>query len=414
MNYLFRHFLVSLLITTTGTVLATAAPSDAIDIDRVMRVAARKLAAHDAAHPDKTAYPTDAKGATWTTVPPKDWVSGFYPGSLWYLYEYARANKWPDAEKWRGLAEAWTAGLERQQFNTEHHDTGFVVFDSFGNGNRITGNPAYPPIIKKTAQSLASRYRPETGMIRSWGKIDDLKRFQVIIDNMMNLELIVWAANHGGTLPGGSSDALRKIATGHADRALELFFRPDGSTFHVVELDPKTGAVQKKRTAQGKSDDSAWSRGQTWAIYGFAYMYEATGQKRYLDASLKAADYYLSHLPPDFVPPSDFKSDLTGLEFKDSSAAAVAASAFLRLSRLVKDPALKKKYFDAATSTLKALTSPPYFSEGDDKASLLVYAARNYNEDPNNKLTNTSLIWGDYYLLEALLAYRAQVSKTKP
>ena len=251
-------------------------------------------------------------------------------------------------------------------------------------------------------------------MIRSWGKKEDMEKFTVIIDNMMNLELIVWAADHGGTLPGGTSDDLRKIATSHADRAINLFFRPDGSTFHVVDLDAKTGAVQKKRTAQGKADDSAWSRGQTWAIYGFAYLYEATGQQRYLDASLKAADYYLAHLPPDFVPPSDFHSDLKGLEFKDSSAAAVAASAFLRLSRIVKDPVLKKKYFDAATSTLKALTSPPYFSEGDDKASLLAYAARNYNEDPNNRLTNTSLIWGDYYLLEALLAYQSIERGEKP
>jgi len=393
-----------------------AAPesSSPIDIDRVMRTAAKKLAAYDALHPEKIVYPTDAKGATWTTVLPKDWVSGFYPGTLWYLYEYAKANKWPDADKYRAMAEVWTAGLENEQFNTDHHDTGFVIYDSYGNGFRITGNPAYPPIIKQTAQSLASRYLKETGMIRSWGKISDTSRFQVIIDNMMNLELLVWSAKNGGTLPGGTSDDLLKLAKGHADRAIELFFRPDGSTFHVVELDPKTGEVQKKRTHQGKADDSTWSRGQTWAMYGFAYMYEATGEQRYLDASLKAADYYLAHLPADFVPPSDFNSDLQGLEFKDSSAAAIAASAFLRLSKLVKDPALKKKYFDAAESTLKALTAAPYFSESDDKASLLVYAARNYHPDPNHKLTNTSLIWGDYYLLEALLAYQALVEAGKP
>jgi len=409
---LFHNFSAAILMTTCPLLAATS-PGSPIDIDHVMHVAAKKLGAYDASHPEKTAYPTDAKGATWTTVPPRDWVSGFYPGALWYLHEYAKANKWPDAGKWRGIAERWTAGLEQEQFNDKHHDTGFVIFDSYGNGNRITGNPAYPAIIKRTAQSLASRFLPTTGMIRSWGKKEDMEKFTVIIDNMMNLELIVWAADHGGTLPGGTSDDLRKIATSHADRAINLFFRPDGSTFHVVDLDAKTGAVQKKRTAQGKADDSAWSRGQTWAIYGFAYLYEATGQQRYLDASLKAADYYLAHLPPDFVPPSDFHSDLKGLEFKDSSAAAVAASAFLRLSRIVKDPVLKKKYFDAATSTLKALTSPPYFSEGDDKASLLAYAARNYNEDPNNRLTNTSLIWGDYYLLEALLAYQALEQQAK-
>ena len=378
-----------------------------------MRVAARKLAAFDATHEKKDAYPTDAKGGTWRTVPASDWVSGFYPGALWYLYEYAREAKWPDAEACRARAEAWTAGLESQQFNIGTHDTGFMIFDSYGNGYRITGNPAYLPIINRTARSLASRYRTETRAIRSWGQIDDMKSFTLIIDNMMNLEMLMWASAHGGTHGGGTSGDLRKMAMAHADRALELFFRPDGSTYHVVELDPNTGEILRKRTHQGKAAESAWSRGQTWAIYGFAYMYEATKERRYLDASLKAADYYLKHLPADFVPPSDFDSDLTGLEFKDSSAAAVAASAFLRLHRLVETPELKKKYLDAATNTLRALTNAPYFSPGDDKASLLAYAARNYHTDPNNPLTNTSLIWGDYYLLEALLQYQALAKPSK-
>lgn len=389
------------LILCALLALGSALQAADIDVERVMRVAARKLAAHDEAHPEKIHYPTDAKGAKWRTVSYRDWVSGFYPGTLWYLYEYARGAKWAEAEQWRARAEAWTAGLEKQQFDNTHHDTGFVIFDSFGNGFRLTENPAYPPIIKRTAQSLASRYIPETGLIRSWGKIGDTKKSTVIIDNMMNLELLVWSARNGGTtLDGGD---LLKIATSHADRSAELFFRPDGSTYHVVEVDPTTGAVQRRRTEQGKADESTWSRGQTWAIYGFAYMYEATKEPRYLQASLKAADFYLSKLPADFVPPSDFDSQLTGLEFKDSSAAAIAASAFLRLHRLVDTPELKKKYLDAATGTLRALTSAPYFSEGADKASLLVYAARNYHPDPNHALTNTSLIWGDYYLLEALL-----------
>jgi len=407
MNIITSLTLTAWLLASPVALLATQPAGDSIDVEGVMRVAARKLAAFDVSQPKKTAYPTDAKGAQWRTVGPADWVSGFYPGSLWYLYEYARDQKWPEAQAWRARAEAWTAGLESQQFNSSHHDTGFVMFDSYGNGYRLTGNPAYLPILNRTAQSLAYRYRADTGMIRSWGKIDDTNKFTVIIDNMMNLELLVWAAAHGGTISGGTSAELRKVATSHADRALKLFFRPDGGTYHVVELNPRTGAVLRKRTQQGKADESTWSRGQTWAIYGFAYMYEATGERRYLEASLKAADRYLALLPADFVPPADFDSDLKGLEFKDSSAAAIAASAFLRLQRVVEAPALKKKYLDAATATLRSLTSAPYFSKDDDKASLLVYAARNYHTDPNHALTNTSLIWGDYYLLEALLQYRA-------
>ena len=226
-----------------------------------------------------------------------------------------------------------------------------------------------------------------------------------IIDNMMNLELLLWAASHGGKAAGGTSADLVKIAKSHADRVNELWFRPDGSVYHVVDLDPLTGKVLKKHTKQGKSDESAWSRGQAWAIYGFGSIYQYTKDPKYLAASERAADYYISHLPADFVPPSDFDSTLTGLEFKDSSAAAVAASALIRLSQQVSDPVLKKKYFDAAEKTLVSLTNAPYFAEGDDKSSILNYAARNYCEDPTKKLTNTSLIFGDYYLLEALLAY---------
>lgn len=369
-------------------------------IDRVMRIAARKLGKFDAAHPNKDRYPNDAKGAEWTTVAAHDWESGFYPGALWYIYQHAKGANWPDTAEWRARAEAWTAGLADQQFNDTHHDLGFVVFDSFGNGSRLTGNPTYPPVLLQAAATLASRFLPQTGMIRSWGRIDDEEQFTVIMDNMMNLELLIWAADHGGP------EALKDIAVSHADRTMELFFRPDGGTFHVVDLDPANGEVVRKHTNQGKSADSTWSRGQAWAIYGFAYLYQATGHRRYLDTALMAADYYLARTPGDHVPPADFDGGLDGLEFKDSSTAAIVASALLRLHSLVDSPELKTRYFAEAQAILLALTSPPYFSEDDEHASLLRYSARNYSPEPDHRLTNTSLIWADYYLLEALLAFQ--------
>jgi unsaturated chondroitin disaccharide hydrolase len=377
-----------------------------IDIDHVMRVAARKLARYDAQHPRAVRYPTEAKGDTWVTVPPRDWVSGFYPGSLWYVYEYARANDWPDAEQWLARADKWTRGLERQQFFTGNHDIGFMIFDSYGNGYRVTGNPEYKPVIMQAARTATKRYRAETGMIRSWGGTNDMRDYQVIIDNMMNLELLMWAAAQGG------GDDLREIAISHADRTLDLWFRPDGGTYHVVHLDPATGKVRRKRTHQGKANNSTWSRGQGWAISGFAYMYEATRDPKYLDVAQKALAYYLERLPEDQVPPSDFDSTLEGLEFKDSSTAPLVASALLRLHDLVESPEQKEAYFQAARKMLKALTKPPFFSEGDDRASILIYAARNYHSDPNHRLTNTSLIWGDFYLLQALLRYQ-RISATR-
>jgi len=380
---------------------AAPATDSAIDVDHVMRVAAKKLAAFDSAHTDTSKFPTEAKGDKWVLIPPYEWTSGFYPGALWYMYEYARATNPPEAEAWRARAQRWTAGLKQEQFNRGTHDLGFMMFDSFGNGYRITKNAEYQKVLLQSAKSLAARYRPVTRMIRSQGNMEDMDRYTVIIDNMMNLELLMWASENGG------GTELRQIAISHADRALKEFFRPDGSTYHVVELNPNTGDVQRKYTAQGMADESCWSRGQTWAIYGFGYMYEVTKDQRYLDAAVKAAEYYLAHLPADNVPPSDFNSGLDGLEFKDSSAACVASSALFRLSRLVPDAARKDKYSQAAVAALRAVTEPPYFSEGDDKAGMILYSARNFHASPNHRLTNTSLIWSDYYLLEAIHQYLA-------
>ena len=400
---LFRIVFLVLAVHSVNALTAAEAPP--IDTERAAAIIAKKLAAYDASQPDKAAYPNEAKGATWSMVRAKDWVSGFYPGALWYTYEYAQRHHWPEAEVWRQRADTWTTGLTNEQFTTTNHDLGFMLMDSFGHAYRLTGKPRYKAVVLQAAQSLATRYRPEVGLIRSWGAIDDLKEYTVIIDNMMNLELLLWAAANGGTTKEGTAQDLVKIATRHADRTMVEFFRPDHSTYHVVELDPLSGTVKRKHTAQGKADDSCWSRGQTWAIYGFAYLYEATHDRRYLDQSIQAADYYLAHLPADHVPPSDFNSDLVGLEFKDSSAAAIACCAFFRLSRLSAEPAVKARFLQAAVETLKSLTNAPYFSESPDQASALRYQARNYHSDPSHRLTNTSLIWGDYYLLEALLAY---------
>jgi len=403
-----RLLTASLVLCLAQVSLGWSADANGIDVDKSVKVIAGKLAAFDATHTDRNAFPNDAKGPEWTTVPSKDWVSGFYSGSLWYVYEFAKLRQWPDQDAWRKRADAWTVGLTNEQFNTTNHDLGFMLYDSFGHGYRLTGDESYKKVLLQGAKSLSSRFRPEVNLIRSWGQISDMKKYMVIIDNMMNLELLMWASANGGTTStNGSAADLAKIATTHADRALVEFFRPDNSTYHVVELDPTTGVVQRKRTAQGKADDSCWSRGQTWAMYGFAYMYEATKDKKYLDQSIKACDYYLAHLPADNIPPSDFNSTLTGLEFKDSSAASIAACAFFRISRLSDDAEVKARFRKAGIDALKAMTSAPYFSETPDFASSLRYQARNYHPDAKNRLTNTSLIWGDYYLMEALIAYDA-------
>jgi len=377
-------------------------PNDAfkgIDIDAAVASMARKLAHYDDHQPDRSAYPNEAKADVWSTVPASDWVSGFYPGALWYVYEFAMRRQWPDQDLWRQRAHTWTTGLTEEQFTTTNHDLGFMIMDSFGHGYRLTGDAAYKAVVLQAAESLSKRFSETVGLIRSWGAIDDPENFIVIIDNMMNLELLVWASDNGG------SARHRQVATQHADRSCLEFFRPDQSTYHVIDFDPQTGGLKRKYTHQGLADESCWSRGQTWAIYGYAYLFEVTGYPRYLAQSVAAADYYLARLPADHVPPSDFDSGLAGLEYKDSSAAALASCAFFRLSRVCPEAADRARFWHAAVNALASLVQAPYFSSSSSDASALRYQARNFNADASHRLTNTGLIFGDYFLLEALLAY---------
>ena len=380
---------------------------DGIDIDACVARMARKLARYDDHQPDKSAYPNEAKADVWSTVPASDWVSGFYPGALWYVYEFAMRRQWSARDRWRQRAHTWTAGLTAEQFTTTNHDLGFMIMDSFGHGYRLTGDAAYKAVVLQAAESLSKRFSDTVGLIRSWGAIDDPENFVVIIDNMMNLELLVWASDNGGP------QRYRQVATQHADRSRLEFFRPDQSTYHVIDFNPQTGGLKRKYTHQGLGDESCWSRGQTWAIYGYAYLFEATGDPRYLEQSVAAADYYLARLPADHVPPSDFDSGLAGLEYKDSSAAALASCAFFRLARLCPQPSDQVRFWHAAVNTLESLVQAPYFSSSPSHASALRYQARNFHADASHRLTNTSLIFGDYFLLEALLAYDSAIETTR-
>jgi unsaturated chondroitin disaccharide hydrolase len=367
-----------------------------IDVQGVLAAAATKLAAYDLKNAVKTRYPiaAGANSKTWSTGGPGDWTSGFYPGMLWQMYE---ATGDP---VWLARAQSWTAGIESQKNNTRTHDVGFMIYNSFGQGVRLTGDARYQSVVLQAARSLSSRYNPKVGAIRSWNS----GSYKVIIDNMMNLELLFYAAKNGGTTSkGGSSQALYDMAVSHATKTLQNHVRPDGSTYHVVNYNPSTGRVSSKTTAQGLSASSTWSRGQAWATYGFTMTFRETGDPMFLDAARRTADYFIDHLPADKVPAADFKSKFTDLAHKDSSAAAIAASALIELSTLDPDPAHSERYWTSAVEILSSLTSPTYFSSGPDHPGLLLHGARKYPGD------NVSLIFGDYYLLEATLRYSRAV-----
>lgn len=362
--------------------------SDSALIEPPMRYAVEKLKASVQSVRDPLKLPISARpDSVWKTGGMYDWRSGFFPGCLWYAYEFSRDDSL------KAAAIRWTEGLEPVKNYTGNHDVGFMMFTSYGNGYRLTGNPAYKDVLLTSARSLSTRFNPTVGCIMSWNPNSRWK-FPVIVDNMMNLELLFWAARNGG------GEDLRKIAETHALTTMKNHVRPDGSTFHVIDYDPATGAVRARNTAQGYQDGSAWSRGQAWGLYGFAMTYRETKNPVFLETARKIADYYIAHLPADSVPYWDFQAPNIPDEPRDSSAAAIAASGLLELSGFVDDGAVAKKYRTTAVSILKSLAQPPYLTVGTRTSAILAHAT---GAKPNNSEVDVSLIYGDYYFMEALL-----------
>jgi hypothetical protein len=331
---------------------------------------------------------------SWKTSGAREWTSGFFPGALWYMDEYTKDPFF------RHAAERWTAGIIDQQFDVGTHDVGFKVFDSFGIGNRLYPSESYKKVIIQAAQTLATRFNPTVGCIKSW---DNRKwDYPVIIDNMMNLELLFWAAENGG------SKKLREIAISHAETTMKNHFRPDGSTYHVLGYDTTSGLVKVRNTHQGYADESVWARGQAWAIYGFTMTYRFTNDKRFLTTAQQAADYFIAHLPSDGVPYWDFLAPGIPHEPRDASAAAIASSAMFELARYAEGNPLKVKYLEAAKKILGALCAAPYLAEGTNSHAILNHAV---GSKPAQSEVDVSIIYADYYFIEAMLRYRSMMGK---
>ena len=328
------------------------------------------------------------------------WCSGFYPGTLWLLYQDCG-----DPEL-LSYATEFTRRLHREQYNTSTHDLGFMLFCSYGNAWRATGADSCKTVLLNGARSLSSRFNPAVGCIQSWEAWDDF-HFPVIIDNMMNLEMLLWASEAGGdTLP-------RHIAIAHADRTMQCHFRPDYSSYHVVSYSPVTGEVEFQGTNQGYSDSSAWARGQAWGLYGYTMMYRETGYDRYLEQARHIAQFLIRHprLPQDKVPYWDFDSPAIPDDFRDSSTAAVMASALLELSRYVEGEEAAE-YFAVAETQLKTLASPAYTAKrGTNGGFILMHGVGNV---PQHSEIDAPLSYGDYYYVEALLRYKNHPQYTDP
>ena len=320
-----------------------------------------------------------------------EWCAGFWPGVLWYDFEATHD------EIIREEAERYTHSLkflsEKPAFD---HDLGFLIFCSYGNAYRLTGNPKFKEVILATADTLATLFNPNVGTILSWPRnVEMFGGHNTIMDNMINLEMLFWASKNGG------SRNLYDIAVRHADTTMKHHFRPDHTSYHVAVYDPETGNFIKGMTHQGYSDASMWARGQAWAIYGYTMVYRETREPRFLDFACKVTDVYLKRLPDDYVPYWDFDDPAIPDAPRDASAACVVASALLELQGYCK-PDKAKTYQNAATKMLASLANDNYRS-GDKRTSFLDHST---GHKPAGSEVDASIIYADYYYIEALMRYK--------
>ena len=265
------------------------------------------------------------------------------------------------------------------------------IMTSYGNGYQVTRNPAYMTLIQTAAQTMSTLYQPGAGVINSWPYYSGTKT-TVIIDDMMTLELLFYAAQNGG------SSAWYNMAVSHALQTMTNNVRPDGSTYQGVEYN-SDGTVYLKFTADGYSVNSTWSRGQAWGIYGFTMAYRYTQDPRFLATAQLLANYYINNVPPDYVPYWDFSQ--TSPAPRDSSAAAIAAAGMLELSTYMTDPALQSKYYNEALNIQSSLSNPALYLANPSVSPTDGILLHGTYSVPSNVGVDTSLIWGDYYFLQS-------------
>ena len=340
-----------------------------------------------------------------------DWTSGFFAGNLWYLFELT------GDEKWKNEAVKWTEALDTIQYWSGNHDVGFMMNCSYGNGLRLTGTEEYKKILVQTAESLCKRYNHNTKCIESW----DYRKawndttewfFPVIIDNMMNLELLFEATRLSG------NNHYTEIALQHAATTIKNHYRPDYSSYHVVDYDTITGQVLDKATCQGFTDESSWARGQAWGLYGFIVCYRYTKDPEFFTFAENIANYIIHYpgMPEDGVPYWDYNVTDTGLtpEWKydasrfpviprDASAAAITCSALFELGSF--SATYGEEYKRTAERLLRSLASPAYFGSDQNRFFILNHCVGSI---PHGAEVDKPLVYADYYFLEALLRQKAQ------
>jgi unsaturated chondroitin disaccharide hydrolase len=337
---------------------------------------------------DDLVSPRSVEHGEIVMVSSSDWTSGFYPGELWMMYGLTSDDYWKEE------AIDFTLALEQEKWNGKTHDMGFKMYCSFGKAWDYTQNDKYRDILIQSAKTLATRFKPNVGCIRSWDHNSDKWDFPVIIDNMMNLELLFWAAQETG------NELFKEIAICHAETTMNNHFREDFSSYHVVDYNPVTGEVQQKNTHQGHSDESAWSRGQAWGLYGYTMVYRKTGDQKFLRHAENIADYILNHpnLPENYIPYWDFDAPNIPDEPYDASAAAIIGSALYELSTFSQDGAL---YLTAANQIFDSLMSPEFLADPLMNNGFIL--KHSTGSKAHSSEVDVPLVYADYYFIEMLL-----------
>ena len=355
----------------------------------LQRAASQSLLMANSLKDKQDLLPRTYENGQLKTIRYDHWVSGFFPGVLWMLYENS------GDEQFRTYAELFTDRVEPAKKLTNTHDLGFMLFCSFGQGYRLTGNQHYLDVISEGTHSLLTRWNPKLGVIRSW---DFGKQWQypVIIDNMMNLEMLCFMTHKF------SDPRYQKIAETHAKTTIKNHFRKDYSTFHVVSYDTITGKPHAKNTAQGYADGSAWARGQAWGLYGYTMMYRETGNRLYLKQARKIATFLMNHprLPADKVPYWDYDAPDIPNAKRDASAAAIMASALIELSQLDHSK-MAPQWLALAEKQLRSLSSPTYLAEEGEQGGFILKHGLGHMPEKNE--IDVPLTYGDYYYVEALM-----------
>jgi unsaturated chondroitin disaccharide hydrolase len=383
-----------------GTVVINSnLPVTTAELSRLFQFAGIQLSNTVAQMPNTNTYPrSTASNGTWTTMTSSDWTCGFFPGCLWYLYQETGDTNY---EKW---AQQWTAGIATQEFVTNTDDIGFMFNTSFGNGYRLTGSSSYESVLVQAAHSLTNRFNATVGCLAD-DRLLGPPEFEVIMDTTMNTELLYHVADING------DTTLSAKAMSHAQRMMTNQIRPDTSTFHLVLYNTVNGALLYQGTRAGYSATSTWARAHSWSIYGLTMAYRETGYLPFLSAVRQVADFYLTNVPSDYVPYWDYDAPNLPNAPRDSSSAAIALSALVQLSQLTTNMQDSATFWAGAHNILESLGSSNYLAQGTTSSGVLLHGTGNPPQigDPE---VNVSLIYGDYYFIEALVRYTQAYGRT--